>query len=147
MNFDDRIKRYTPYVLSIVRIVAALLFLEHGLAKLVGFPPNGAIRALFTLSWFSGAIELAAGALLTLGLATRTVAFIASGEMAFAYFLSHAPHGFFPLLNGGDAAILYCFIFFYLAFAGGGPWSLDAYLKARRPREGGERLPAGTRRA
>lgn len=145
MSFDDRITRYAPHVLSIMRIVVGLLFLEHGLSKLFGFP-TGTVRELFTLSWYSGVIEFGTGALLTLGLATRAAAFIASGEMAFAYFLGHAPNSFFPIINRGDAAILYCFIFFYLAFAGGGPWSLDAVLCA--PRLGGEdKLPASTRRA
>jgi len=144
MSFDDRIKRFSPYVLSIVRIVVGLLFFEHGLSKLFGFPA-GTVRELFTLSWTSGAIEFIAGGLIAAGFATRTMAFIASGEMAFAYFLGHAPASFFPLINRGDAAILYCFIFFYLAFAGGGPWSLDAWLQGRRVSEGS--LPAGTRRA
>ena len=144
MRIDDRIKRFSPYVLSIVRIVVGLLFFEHGLSKLFGFPA-GTVRELFTLSWTSGAIEFIAGGLIAAGLATRTMAFIASGEMAFAYFLGHAPASFFPLINRGDAAILYCFIFFYLAFAGGGPWSLDAWLQGRRVSEGS--LSAGTRRA
>ena len=122
---------YAPYVLSIVRIVVALLFFEHGLSRLFGFPSPLPTPALFSLYWFAGAIELAGGALLALGLFTRVAAFIMSGEMAFAYFLSHAPHGFFPILNRGDGAILYCFIFFYIAFAGAGPWSLDARLRKR----------------
>ena len=144
MTFDERIYRLAPHVLSIVRIMLGLLFLEHGLSKLFGFP-TGTVREVFTLSWYSGVIEFGAGALLTLGLATRAAAFIASGEMAFAYFLGHAPKSFFPIVNGGDAAILYCFIFFYFVFAGGGPWGLDAVLKGRRPSERG--LPVGTRRA
>lgn len=144
MTLDERVTRLTPAVLSIVRIMVGLLFLEHGLSKLFGFP-TGAVREMFTLSWYSGAIEFATGALLTLGLATRAAAFLASGEMAFAYFIGHAPASFFPIVNRGEAAILYCFIFLYLAFAGGGPWSLDAYLQGRRPSEG--RLPAGTSRA
>lgn len=146
MTLDDRVTRLTPHVRSVVRITVGLLFLEHGLSKLFGFPA-GTVRELFTLSWYSGAIEFATGALLTLGLATRAAAFIASGEMAFAYFLGHAPKAFFPLINGGEGAILYCFIFLYLAFAGGGPWSLDATLKGRRLPESGGRLPARTRRA
>jgi putative oxidoreductase len=86
---------------------------------------------MLSLSWTAGALELVGGALLALGLFTRPVAFILCGEMAFAYFLSHAPRGFFPVLNGGDAAILYCFVFLYLAFAGGGPWSLDRIIWRR----------------
>jgi len=122
---------YSPYVLSIVRIVVALLFFEHGLSKLFGFPQPIPPPALFSLSWFSGAIEFVGGGLLVIGLFSRATAFIMSGEMAFAYFISHAPHSFFPIINRGDAAMLYCFIFLYIAFAGGGPWSLDAKLFSR----------------
>jgi putative oxidoreductase len=145
MTLEDRLYRLAPYVLSLVRIVAGLLFLEHGTSKLVAFPESGPTRELFTLAWYSGAIELITGGLLALGLATRLAAFVASGEMAFAYFLAHAPRGFFPVLNGGDAAILYCFIFFYFVFAGGGPASLDALAANRRPRRGS--LPAGASNA
>jgi len=123
---------YAPYVLSVVRIVVGLLFFEHGLSKLYGFPQGSALQVFLTLGWFSGAIEFAGGALLTIGLWSRFAAFIMSGEMAFAYFISHAPHSFFPILNRGDAAILYCFIFLYLAFAGPGPWSIDALIQRRR---------------
>ncbi len=144
MPWEDRVQRLTPYVLSIMRIMVALLFFEHGLSKMFGFP-TGQVRELFTLSWYSGVIEFTAGALITAGLATRAAAFIASGEMAFAYFLGHAPASLFPLINRGDAAILYCFAFFYLVFAGPGPWSLDTWLKGRRASEG--RLPAGARSA
>ncbi|HEY7229238.1 MAG TPA: DoxX family protein [Pseudolabrys sp.] len=121
-----------PYVLSIVRIMVALLFFEHGLSKMFGFPQSSSMPALFSLSWFSGAIEFVGGALLAVGLFTRTSAFIMSGEMAFAYFISHAPRDFFPINNRGDSAILYCFIFLYIAFAGGGPWTLDALLSRRK---------------
>ena len=126
------VARYEPYVLSIVRIVVALLFFEHGLSRLFGFPSPLPTPAPFSLYWFAGAIELVGGALLALGLFTRVSAFIMSGEMAFAYFLSHAPHGFFPILNRGDGSILFCFMFLYLAFAGAGPWSLDALLSRKR---------------
>jgi len=126
------IGRYAPYILSIVRIVVALLFFEHGLSRLFGFPSPLPTPAIFTLYWFAGAIEFAGGALVTLGLFTRTAAFIMSGQMAFAYFLSHAPAGFFPILNRGDGAILFCFIFLYIAFAGAGPWSLDALWSRKR---------------
>jgi putative oxidoreductase len=124
--------RYAPYILSIVRIVVALLFFEHGLSRLFGFPSPLPTPAIFTLYWFAGAIEFAGGALVTLGLFTRTAAFIMSGQMAFAYFLSHASAGFFPILNRGDGAILFCFIFLYIAFAGPGPWSLDALWSRKR---------------
>ena len=128
MTVQDTAARYAPYVLSIVRIVAALLFFEHGTSRLFGWPSPLPTPALLSMYWFAGAIELAGGALLALGLFTRPVALIMSGEMAFAYFISHAPAGFFPILNRGDAAILYCFIFLYIAFAGGGPWSVDALM-------------------
>ena len=126
------IARYRPYVLSIVRIVVALLFFEHGMSRLFGFPSPLPTPVLFSMYWFAGAIEFAGGALVAAGLYTRVTAFIMSGEMAVAYFLRHAPGGFFPILNRGDAAILYCFTFLYLAFAGAGPWSLDALLSRKR---------------
>jgi putative oxidoreductase len=124
--------RLSPHVLSILRIVAALLFLEHGMSRLFAYPSPLPTPDVFTLYWFAGAIEFAGGALVLAGLFTRAAAFIMSGEMAFAYFISHAPHGFFPILNRGDGAILYCFIFFYLVFAGAGPWSLDALREKSR---------------
>jgi len=124
--------RLQPYACSILRIMVGLLILEHGLSRLFGFPSPLPTPALFTMYWFAGAIEFAGGILVLLGLATRAAAFIMSGEIAFAYFISHAPRGFFPILNGGDGAILYCFVFFYLIFAGAGPWSLDALLWRRR---------------
>ena len=127
----DNSARYAPYVLSIVRIVVALLFFEHGTSRMFGFPALVPTEFL-SLHWFAGAIEFVGGALLALGLFSRTTAFIMSGEMAFAYFLSHAPASFFPILNRGDGSILYCFVFFYLAFAGPGPWSLDALWSRKR---------------
>jgi len=125
------IARFAPHVLSIVRIVVALMFVEHGLSRLFGWPSALPTPPMFTMYWFAGAIELVGGLLLAAGLFTRLAALIMSGEMAAAYFISHAPHSFFPILNRGDAAILYCFVFFYFIFAGPGPWSLDALL--RRP--------------
>src|SRR5215469_3195204 len=126
------IERLAPYVLSILRIMVGLLFLEHGLSRLFGFPSAMPTPPVMTLYWFAGSIEFIGGVLVTLGLFTRPAAFIMSGEMAFAYFHSHAPRGFFPILNGGDGAILYCFIFLYLAAAGAGPLSLDALLWRQR---------------
>jgi len=120
---------WAPRLLSVLRIVPALIFLEHGTQKLFGFPPRmgGAMTgpAFLSLLWFAAVIEIVGGVLLLLGLFTRPVAFVLSGEMAFAYWLSHAPRNPFPALNGGDAAILYCFVFLYMAAAGGGAWSLD----------------------
>ena len=131
MNIDHLETVWAPRVLSVLRIVAALLFFEHGATKLLGFPPSDHSPEFLSLSWIAGALELVGGALLIVGLFTRPVAFILSGEMAFAYWMAHAPRSAFPVVNGGDAAILFCFVFLYLAFAGGGPWSLDA-LRRRR---------------
>ena len=118
--------RWSPYVLSILRIAAALLFLEHGLSKLFGFPIPG--PTLNNLLILAALIETVGGLLLLVGAYTRIVAFILSGEMAFAYFMAHAPRSFYPIANGGQGAILFCFIFLYLAFAGGGAWSVDRAL-------------------
>jgi putative oxidoreductase len=127
---------WEPRVLSIVRIMVGLLFMEHGMYKLLGFPPGpGPFPPMFALTWFAGVIELVGGALVALGLFTRVAAFIMSGEMAVGYFMAHAPRNFFPLLNGGDAAVLYCFIFLYFAVAGGGCWSLDQLLWRNSTRE------------
>ena len=126
---------WSPRVLSILRIVAALIFLSHGTSKLLGFPMPGegmpGDPAMLSLPWWAGAIELVTGVLLVAGLFTRAAAFVASGEMAVAYWMAHAPQSPFPTLNGGDAAILYCFVFLYLVFAGPGPWSLDAVVRKR----------------
>ena len=126
MNTNELEAVWAPRALSILRIVAALIFFEHGTQKLLGFPPHESPPAVLSLSWIAGAFELVGGALLIVGLWTRPVAFVLAGEMAFAYWLAHAPQSFFPVLNGGDAAVLYCFVFLYLVFAGPGVWSIDA---------------------
>jgi putative oxidoreductase len=133
MNTDALQTVWAPRVLSILRIVAALIFMEHGTQKLLGFPPSDRpAPELLSLSGVAGVLELFGGALLVVGLFTRPVAFILSGQMAVAYWIAHAPQSFFPILNGGDAAILYCFVFLYLVFAGGGAWSLDNAVRERR---------------
>ena len=125
---------WTPRVLSLLRIMAALLFMEHGLMKLFHFPaaqpglPPGGLPPLLLVA---AILEAFGGALVALGLFTRPVAFILSGQMAVGYFMVHAPKGFYPALNMGEAAVLYCFVFLYLAFAGGGEWSLDAQLRKK----------------
>lgn len=124
---------WAPRVLSLVRIVVGLLFMEHGLMKLFHFPAaqpgeTGPLPALLVVA---GIIEMVGGGLIALGLLTRVAAFLCSGEMAIAYFTAHAPHSLWPAVNQGDAAILFCFVFFYLVFAGGGEWSLDSVIAKR----------------
>jgi putative oxidoreductase len=123
--------RWHSQFLSVLRIMAGLLFLEHGASKFLGFPHVDKVPDALSMSGVGGMLELVGGALITLGLFTRPVAFLLSGEMAVAYFYAHAPRAFFPLLNGGDAAILFCFVFLYLFFAGPGPWSIDAMMKRK----------------
>jgi putative oxidoreductase len=116
--------KFAPQILGVLRIVVGLLFLEHGLVKIVGFPaPMGG--HLPPLIMAAGIIEMVGGALITLGLFSRVAAFVTSGEMAFAYFLGHFPKGLYPTQNGGDAAILFCFIFLYLAAAGPGAFAVN----------------------
>ncbi|HEX4928759.1 MAG TPA: DoxX family protein [Burkholderiales bacterium] len=113
-------------LLSVMRIIVGFLYMTHGMVKLLSYPvPFSMQIKLFSLLGLAGVLELFGGALVLLGLFTRPVAFILSGEMAFAYFMAHAPKSFWPLLNGGEAAVLYCFVVLYLAAVGGGPWSLD----------------------
>jgi len=130
---NDLARNWTPRLLSILRIVVAALFLEHGTAKLLGFPHVAMFASLtpFSLIWVAGVFELVGGFLLLIGLFTRPVAFLLSGEMAVAYFYAHAPRAFFPVLNMGEPAILFCFVFLYFFFAGPGPWSLDAMMKRK----------------
>jgi putative oxidoreductase len=128
---NDTLAAWTPRALSILRIITGLLIIQHGMAKIIGFPAYPAYANVQPMSLIgaAGIIELIGGALLVLGLLTRPAAFILSGEMAFAYFLRHAPNSFYPLINGGTLAILYCFTCLYLSTAGAGPWSVDASLK------------------
>jgi putative oxidoreductase len=136
MQFDPI---WTDRMLSILRIITALLFLQHGLAKYFGFPHVAAFDnlKLFSLVGLAGAIEIIGSLLLLAGLFTRPAAFIMSGEMAVAYFMSHAPRGFFPILNGGELAVLFCFVFLFFAIAGGGAWSLDRYIRKTPDTMGG----------
>lgn len=127
------IASWSSRMLSVLRIMTGLLFLEHGTQKLLGFPPPpNPGPALFSLLGLQGVLELVGGFLILIGLFTRPVAFILAGDMAVAYFMAHAPRGFFPMLNGGQLAILYCFVFLYLFVAGGGVWSVDAQRSSRR---------------
>ena len=130
----NRLSAYAPQILSLQRIIVGLLFLEHGTSKLFGFPasPMPMPDPLPPMLLASAVLELVGGALLTVGLFTRITAFIVCGEMAVAYFMAHAARSFFPIVNMGEPAILYCFIFLYWAAAGGGPWSADS-LMAKRP--------------
>jgi putative oxidoreductase len=130
---EDTLARLRPHALAALRIMTGLLFMAHGLVKLVGFPEVEGMGRVELISFIGlgGVIELVAGALVALGLLTRVAAFTASGEMAVAYFLFHAPQSFYPIANGGDAAILYCFIFLYIAVAGPGSFSLDRVLRGR----------------
>jgi putative oxidoreductase len=121
------LQRWQPQLLAILRVVVGLLFVEHALIKLAGFPPGGkpGLQEVGSFLWIAGVIELVTGALVTLGLFTRLAAFIAAGEMAVAYWMVHAKMGFYPAVNMGEAAILFCFVFLYLAAAGPGAWSVD----------------------
>ena len=125
----DALNSFQPKVLSILRVVAGLSFLSYGTQKILNFPAAGYAVEFMTMPWFAGIIELVAGALILVGFLTRPAAFLASGLMAAAYFIAHAPQDFFPSNNGGTAAILFCFIFLYLVFAGAGSWSVDEMRK------------------
>ena len=131
----SRWRSWAPYLLGVLRIIAAFLFMQVGTAKLFAFPgavmPGGGTAAVGSLPWIAGFLETFPGLFLLVGLFTRPVAFILSGEMAFAYFMGHAPQGLWPVLNQGSPAILFCFLFLYLSAAGPGPWSIDA-LRSRR---------------
>ncbi len=121
------LQRWQPQLLAILRVVVGLLFVEHALIKLAGFPPGGkpGLQEVGSFLWIAGVIELVTGALVTLGLFIRLAAFIAAGEMAVAYWMVHAKMGFYPAVNMGEAAILFCLVFLYLAAAGPGAWSIE----------------------
>ena len=121
----SRMETWRPYVLSILRIVIGLLFLQHGLSKVFNFPAPSPVPSLHGLLILAAFLETVGAFLFLIGAYTRIVAFILSGEMAFAYFMAHAPRSFYPIANEGELAVIYCFIFLYFAFAGGGPWSVD----------------------
>jgi putative oxidoreductase len=124
MSFTILPRSWAAALLSVLRIMTGLLFLEHGTGKLLGFPHLHLAESTGML-YFTGAMELVGGVLITLGLLTRPAAFVLSGYMAVAYFMAHLPKSFFPVVNGGDPAVLYCFVFLYLAAAGPGPWAID----------------------
>jgi putative oxidoreductase len=129
-GIDSFLATWSPRALSILRIIVGLLFLEHGTSKYLSLPVSPMTGVAPTsLSGINGMIELVGGVMIVLGFFTRPVAFILAGDMAVAYFIAHAPRGFFPLLNAGELAIIYCFVFLYLAVAGGGEWSVD-HLRA-----------------
>ena len=127
----ENMAAWAPRALSVLRIITGLMIIQHGMAKLIGFPAVPAFANLNPMSLIgaAGFIELIGGALLIIGFLTQPVAFIISGEMAFAYFMAHAPKSFFPLINGGTLAIIFCFACLYLSTAGAGPWSVDAATK------------------
>lgn len=127
MFSETSLSRYSPHALAALRIITALLFIEHGTMKLFGFPAGEQPMdvSLFSLMGLAGVLEVVGGLLVLVGLFTRAAAFVLSGQMAVAYFMAHAPNSFYPVLNNGDAAILFCFVFLYLVFAGPGAWSVD----------------------
>jgi putative oxidoreductase len=133
---DVNVARLAPYVLAVLRIVASALFLEHGLVKLIGFPGGASPgeQPLLTLLGLAGILEAVTGALMVLGLFTRSAALVASGEMAVAYWLYHAPRSLYPAVNGGDGAILFCLVFLYLSIAGPGALSLDGFQRGFSPK-------------
>ncbi|EJZ21668.1 DoxX family protein [Rhizobium sp. Pop5] len=125
MSTFERLAAYRPYGLAALRIITALLFIEHGTMKLFGFPASQMSGSLPPLMLFAALLELVGGILILVGLLTRPIAFLLAGEMAVAYFMAHAPSSFFPAVNQGDAAILFCFVFLYLFFSGPGAFAVD----------------------
>lgn len=143
---DEFSEQWAPYAVAALRIVTALLFLEHGTAKLLGFPETPmANPEVWSLPWIAGWFEIVGGLLLLLGGWTRWVAVLLAGEMAVAYWLFHAPQSPFPLVNQGEPAILFCFIFLMLAFVGPGKWSIDEYRSRNRSDVWGYAAPGGER--
>jgi len=143
---DASCSPWSQRLLSVLRIVTAFLFMAHGANKLFGFlaPPAATVAPLFSFMGLAGILEFFGGLAVLIGLFTRPVAFILSGQMAVAYFMAHAPHGFWPFQNKGELAALYSFVFLYFAAAGGGVWSLDhLWRRARSPAHQGEPPPAG----
>ena len=132
----ERLDRYTPYAIAALRIATALIFMLHGTQKLFGFPapPQGGLPPLFSLFGIGAVLELVGGFLILVGAFTRPVAFILAGEMAVAYWMFHAPRNLYPVLNGGDASILYCFVFLLLVFTGPGALSIDGLRGGRTHR-------------
>ena len=126
-------RKFEPYLLSLLRLIVGFTYMPHGCQKLLGWfggmGGKGGTAELFSLPGAAGILELFGGLLILLGLFTRPVAFVLSGQMAAAYFMVHAPRGFWPILNGGELAAVYCFVFLYLAAAGPGPWSLDSWMR------------------
>ena len=143
---DSFVDAWAPRLLSVLRIVAAFMFMAHGTQKLVNFPvARASPTPLWSLIGVAGMLEMVGGALLLFGLFTRPVAFVLSGLMAFAYFLAHAPQGFWPIVNRGELAALYSFVFLYFAVAGGGVWSVDRLWKSRASVSPSERRTAAYR--
>jgi putative oxidoreductase len=131
MNAPGTAPRWTPYLLSALRIAVGLLFFQHGAEKIWGFAGGRIDHNFATMHGFAGPLEVIGGTLITLGLFTRTTAFILCGEMAVAYFSRWAPRGFWPITNGGEEAVIFCFVYLWLVTAGPGPWGLDALLHRR----------------
>jgi putative oxidoreductase len=133
---DIFFSRWTPRILSVLRIIAAFLFMAHGSQKLFNYPPGQNMQLeLLSMRGIGGILEFFGGLLLLIGLFTRPIAFLLSGMMAVAYFLYHAPGGFLPLVNEGELAALYCFLFFFIFFAGGGEWSIESWWRGREDRD------------
>jgi putative oxidoreductase len=130
-RMESKLQTYRPFALSLLRVIAALVLFSYGMQKIIGFPVADKVPPAYSLSWTAGLFELILGFALLVGFCSRASAFVLSGLMAFAYFIAHFPEDFFPAQNGGVAAILFCFIFLYLAISGPGPLSLDAWCRGR----------------